>query len=303
MALFVVALSLLGPLGTLNSMSLSRRLLYFGSVAFVMFPLCHSTAAVALYCTRFASLGGIVSFSALSALLQGLACTATVHAADTLLRPVADRQHLDTIFITVVPVLVLCSLFVHYISFQRVAAMSDNSGGARSLKEGGDRSAAYYAAGDGAQPKRHVPGPKEHPETAKTQERSGQRPGAKPASATQREQRPLTPGPERFYRRLSQTVSHDVIFLKVDDHYIDVFTTNGSCLILMRLTDALEDLGDIGLQTHRSYWVARRHMLRTEQHDGRTMVRVTGDHLVPVSRSYLPAVRNVLREQSEKSSS
>lgn len=299
-ALFAMALSILGPLATLDTMSLSRRLLYFGSVAALMFPLCYSTAAVTLFFTRFASLRGIVPFSTVSALMQSLACTATLHAADTLLRPFADRQHLDTIFITITPVVVLCSLFAHYISFQRVAATRDDNGGARSLEKGGDRSATYYAARDSAPADAPRPSPRESPETAKTGERTGQRPGAEPASATQREQPPSTPGPERFYRRLSHTVSRDVIYLKVDDHYIDVFTTNGSCLMLMRLTDALEDLGDIGLQTHRSYWVARRHMLRTEQYGGRTMVRVTGDHLVPVSRSYLPAVRNVLRDRSNE---
>ena len=86
-------------------------------------------------------------------------------------------------------------------------------------------------------------------------------------------------------------MGRDIIFLKVDDHYIDVHTSAGSCLVLMRFADAVADLGALGMRVHRSYWVAYRHMLATVRRDRRTMLRVTGGRNVPISRPCLAAVR------------
>ena len=94
---------------------------------------------------------------------------------------------------------------------------------------------------------------------------------------------------ERFYARLPDDVSRDVIYLKVDDHYVEVHTTGGSCLLLMNFGSAVADLGGLGMQVHRSYWIARGHVTATVRRDGRTMLRVTGGDLVPVSRTYLQA--------------
>ena len=59
----------------------------------------------------------------------------------------------------------------------------------------------------------------------------------------------------------------------------------------MRFADAVTELGDLGMQVHRSYWVAHRHITGIFRRDERTMVRVTGGHELPVSRTHLSAVR------------
>ena len=62
----------------------------------------------------------------------------------------------------------------------------------------------------------------------------------------------------------------------------------GSTLVLMRFADAVAELdGAGGLQVHRSYWVARRHVEGAARRDGRTTLRLTGGHEVPVSRTYM----------------
>ena len=72
------------------------------------------------------------------------------------------------------------------------------------------------------------------------------------------------------------------------DHYVEAFTTAGSTLVLMRFADAVAALEDAGgLRVHRSYWVAKKHVTGT----ARTTLRLTGGHEAPVSRGYLPAVR------------
>ena len=283
--LFVGALTILGPLGTLATMPPLRRLLYFGSTAVVMFPPCYGMAAAVLYVSRFASLLAIAPVAAGSALVQVLACTSAVHAADTIFRPDQARPSLGTVFVTILPVLAMCTLFVHYIVFQRVATDRSDAG-ARSPEPAGDEratDAVHGGPGDAAGLSRE--GRAAPPKTAQP---TGPPRAAEPKS-------PPTPDPERFYRRLSQSVSRDIIYLEMDDHYVDVHTTDGSCIVSMRFTDAIALLGDLGLQTHRSYWVARRHVIRAEQRDGRTVVLLTGGHRAPVSRSRLLEVRDALR--------
>ena len=94
-----------------------------------------------------------------------------------------------------------------------------------------------------------------------------------------------------FFDHLPEEIGHDVLFLKASGHYIEVTTSAGSATILMRLSDAAGALGDLGLRIHRSYWVAHRHVNHLVQRDQRTLLHVTGDHELPVSRSYLSEVR------------
>ena len=96
----------------------------------------------------------------------------------------------------------------------------------------------------------------------------------------------------RFLDRLPEKLGRDLVYLKTADHYVEAFTTEGSTLVLMRFVDAVAELdGAGGLQVHRSYWVARRHVEGAERRNGRTTLRLTGGHEVPVSRSHMPAVR------------
>ena len=103
---------------------------------------------------------------------------------------------------------------------------------------------------------------------------------------------PAADPPPRFLDRLPPELGRDLVYLKMADHYVEAFTTAGSTLILMRFADAIAELDGLdGLRVHRSYWVARRHVAGTARRAGRTTLRLTGDHLVPVSRGRLAEVR------------
>lgn len=96
----------------------------------------------------------------------------------------------------------------------------------------------------------------------------------------------------RFLDRLPEKLGRDLVYLKTADHYVEAFTTAGSTLVLIRFVDAIAELeGAGGLRVHRSYWVASRHVARVARRHGRTTLRLTGGHEVPVSRTYLAAVR------------
>ena len=308
--LFVVAMTVFGPLDTSATFAPLRRLLYWAMCAGVSFPACYATAAMVLYLMRSRSLVETVPAILSGVLFEGLICTAVVHTADTLCRPdYAGSVSLPSIYGTVTIVLAVCTFFVHYVIFQRVAhapqpgpqpavprARAQVAAGAGNAATGAGASAAAQAARSGG------PGAS----TARATERRPQAPGVGVAPPVRDQGRPAGPGrgdppaaprpaataPARFLRRLPSRIGHDVIYLKVDDHYIDVYTTVDHAVILMRFADAVAELSDFGMQVHRSYWVARRHVTELVSKEGRELLRLTGGHLVPVSRTYRSAVRS-----------
>ena len=309
--LFVVAMTIFGPLGTLETLRPLPRFAYWAVSAAITFPFCYAVAAVTLYLTRRRSLLGIVPAVAAGVLLEGFICMVVVVSAHLVFIPHVPPPDPVNTYLTVTVVVAVCTFFAHYVVFLRtshgravVPERSDEAAppvrhdavvagrgsetvpasvtvevgttapGAGAPSGGGNMRGAAVAGSPAARPatqnRAHVP------------RRGGSEPGR------------LTAQQARFYRRLSRTVSRDIVYLRMDDHYVQVSSIDGSCLILMRFADAVVELGDLGMQVHRSYWVARRHMLAVVRREGRPMVRVTGGDHVPISRPYFPAVRDAL---------
>ena len=98
-----------------------------------------------------------------------------------------------------------------------------------------------------------------------------------------------------FHRRLSPEIGNDIICLQSQDHYVDVTTSNGHELILMRLSDAEKELETFpGLRVHRSWWVALNHVVAVERQSGRVIARLDNEVCVPVSRNRVGELRNQL---------
>jgi len=80
--------------------------------------------------------------------------------------------------------------------------------------------------------------------------------------------------------------------VSAEDHYLRVHTSLGEELILMRLADALRELaGASGLQTHRSWWVAKDGVADTEKADGKLMLVLKSGARASVSRTYARGVK------------
>ncbi len=80
--------------------------------------------------------------------------------------------------------------------------------------------------------------------------------------------------------------------VQAEDHYLRIHTDRGSDLILMRLSDALDELEGLeGSQTHRSWWVAREAVRDVARNDGRAVLTLEGGLTAPVSRRYARALR------------
>lgn len=84
----------------------------------------------------------------------------------------------------------------------------------------------------------------------------------------------------------------DLYAVEAQDHYLRLHTSKGADLILMRLSDAIGELEGIeGAQTHRSWWVAKEGVDEARRGDGRAILRLKDGAEVPVSRTYVRALR------------
>lgn len=102
------------------------------------------------------------------------------------------------------------------------------------------------------------------------------------------------PGPPRprILDRLPPHLRGALSHMTVQDHYVDIRTDKGGALVLMRLADAIAETGGVeGLQIHRSHWVASDRVAQAVRVGGRQMLKMRDGTLLPVSRSYLDAVR------------
>ena len=92
--------------------------------------------------------------------------------------------------------------------------------------------------------------------------------------------------------RLSDPLGRELLHLRMQDHYVEVHTTKGRELILMRFRDALQEAGHWdGMQVHRSHWVARTAVTGSVRRGSQTCLKLSTGETVPVSRSFLPALR------------
>ena len=229
------------------------------------------------YCSLSASLGAPVCYAQIVVTLYflrhqgpivvwlGLAVTTLIGAVPStavatiiLARLYFAQTELIPMYMTVATVSLCCVFFVHYIVGQRVRHAAETP-------ENDDRRTS-----DG--------------EDAASR--------SDPGSAASIERR------RRFFDRLAEKGAGDLIYLRTDNHHVRACTTTGTVLLRMRFADAVIDLGDLGMQVHRSYWVATAHVLRPDRRNHRTVLLLTGHHEVPVSRSYVRAVRAALRTRS-----
>ncbi len=84
----------------------------------------------------------------------------------------------------------------------------------------------------------------------------------------------------------------DVLALQAEEHYVRVHTQRGSELIHYRFGDAVREMADdLGLRVHRSWWVARNAVRSAKRGSRRWQLELVCDVAVPVSDSYVKAVR------------
>lgn len=89
---------------------------------------------------------------------------------------------------------------------------------------------------------------------------------------------------------------HELEALSSELHYLRVFYRNRSSLVLYSLRDAVAELPpELGVQIHRSHWIARRHFQSFEEKSGTLFCRMHSGLLFPVSRRKRVATRKALQ--------
>lgn len=96
---------------------------------------------------------------------------------------------------------------------------------------------------------------------------------------------------QMFLQSLPGVVGTDVIAVSSDLHYLNVWTVAGRSTVLGNLRDVVNDLGDIGLQVHRSHWVAHAHVRRIIGSASNASCILSNELRIPISRRRWKSVR------------
>ena len=267
-AIFVGLFTVVGPIGTYVTFTLLQRLVYCGVLAVLGLPIYYCTMAVALYYTRFQSRSACTLAVVAVIALAAIPVTAMAYVLHVTVYPDSPIPDLAALYLSAAAAAISASLLFSYVIFQRIPASDTDglSGGAMPETGAIDRDL------EGS------PNPQTQPQAANG------------APIDHRLTTPQVP----FLRRLPADARGEIIYLTTKTHYIQVYTTAGRARLLLRFADAVAELGDLGMQVHRSYWVALAQVTDMVRRDNRTVLRLTGDHEVPVSRTYLKAVKAAL---------
>lgn len=83
-----------------------------------------------------------------------------------------------------------------------------------------------------------------------------------------------------------------LVSLSVEDHYVRIQTLKGQELVLMRMSDAIKEVGETaGAQVHRSHWASFEQVTAVEKLGARTMLIMRQGSPIPVSRANLPKLK------------
>ena len=279
-----------GPGGEVLT-QLLPRLGYFGLIAVLSWPMGHGMAALLLFCVRRRRLRHVVLVSLAGAVYIAVNVAMVGYAVHRLM--IFDGEELypwsEYYLRALLPSLLHIGV-ITYLACQR-ARLRHIAGEVHADEEAETES-----------PPRRSGAPQGAVERA-VSDASGSAGASPRASSSSAPQSAASAGraarlQARFLDRLPPDVGRDVIYLKVSGHYITVVTTAGSGILLMRFADAVAELEGAGMQVHRSFWVAYRHVTAVEQRDGRTVVCLTGGETVPVSRTFVAAVRAAAARES-----
>lgn len=94
------------------------------------------------------------------------------------------------------------------------------------------------------------------------------------------------PPPPRLMRRIEPELRGPILAISVRDHYVDVQTAVGKASILMRFSDAIDEVDCVpGAQVHRSHWVAWQGVDSVCREGGKVILHLRNGQQIPVSRN------------------
>ena len=108
-----------------------------------------------------------------------------------------------------------------------------------------------------------------------------------------REDRPSAPKQVPILARLQIQNRGKLLYMSMQDHYINVVTSRGQELLLLRMGDAeKETTGIDGLRIHRSHWIAIEGIKSVDRQNGNYVVEMLDGAKLPISRGQVQAARD-----------
>ena len=100
---------------------------------------------------------------------------------------------------------------------------------------------------------------------------------------------------DRICKLLPADKRGEILSMMAQDHYVEITTENGSHLQRMSMKSAIGMAKNLdGLQIHRSHWVATSALLSLERSSDRIFAILRDGRKVPVSKSKVAEVQQVL---------
>ncbi|MCF6301954.1 MAG: LytTR family transcriptional regulator [Devosiaceae bacterium] len=100
------------------------------------------------------------------------------------------------------------------------------------------------------------------------------------------------PEPAKVLLRIPVEKRGKLISMSVQDHYVEIVTSRGTHLALVRLSDAISETeGTKGFQIHRSHWVAENAIKSIQRKNGKVFLVAENLLELPVSRTYVKVLK------------
>ena len=208
----------LGPMETLRTLTLAGRLAYFGLVTVIEVPVLFVFGFFVLYVLRNRRLLYFAAALALMCAVVAVSGTALSMILYGLFHGGAlPRASFAGIYTFAVLICGVGTALAFYVLYLRIGRTVQRDG---AVGDSGEAAAAVSAP-------------------------DGTLPDAPPAE-------PPDGGSPVPQLRLPEEIGRDIVYVHASGHYVEVFTTGGTAVVLMRLSDVARALDGQGMQTHRS---------------------------------------------------
>lgn len=118
-----------------------------------------------------------------------------------------------------------------------------------------------------------------------------------PATLLQKEQEET--GSTGYQRHLERPLAGALVRVEAQEHYVRLVSQSDSQMLLYRFNDIVAELPvELGMQVHRSHWVAYAAVNALFREGGRLFLSLRDGTKVPVSRKFASAVRTWLSEEA-----
>ncbi|MCV0428634.1 MAG: LytTR family transcriptional regulator [Roseibium sp.] len=98
-----------------------------------------------------------------------------------------------------------------------------------------------------------------------------------------------------YHRHLERPLEGPLVRVEAQEHYVRLISQIDSCMLLYRFNDIVSELsGDLGMQVHRSHWVAYSAIEKPVRESGRLWLLLTDGSKIPVSRKHVEDVQQHL---------